>query len=385
MKTEFKVYTVRDLLAGFRYSALEDRGLHGLNGALTIQPEYQRNYLYGDGKRDVAVIESVLSQHPLGLVYFNMMPDGRLEVLDGQQRITTLGRFVQDLFGIKINGLEHYFSGLDAEAQARIMDTEMLAYHCAGPEAEIKEWFKKINIAGLELKEQELLNAVYSGPFVSAAKAWFSNSGNIQAAKWMHYMTGDIKRQDILAKALSWVSNGEVSEYMAKHRFDAEITELRAHFDDIIGWASITFTDDYKEQKSLDWGRLYRTYSRNAYHPGDIALKVAALYDDPYVRAKKGIFEYVLGGSTDPRMLEVRVFDEATKRARFAEQRIDAERAGVSNCPLCAISTNANNTRIYKFAEMEADHVAAWSMGGATSASNCEMLCTSHNRAKGNK
>jgi hypothetical protein len=384
MKTELKVYTVRDLVAGFRYSALEGRGLYGLNGELTIQPEYQRNYLYGDGKRDVAVIDSVLAGYPLGVVYFNVV-NGRLEVLDGQQRITTLGRFVQDQFAVKVRGLEQYFTGLDPASQDFILDTEILTYHCEGPEPEIKEWFKTINITGLELKDQEMLNAVYSGPFVTAAKAWFSNSQNAQAAKWSHYLTGDIKRQDILAKALAWVSNGETSDYMSRHRFDTDIAELRTHFDDVIAWVSTTFTDDYKEMKGVDWGRLHREYSGEPFNPSAVAFAVQELYDDPYVRAKKGIFEYVLGGCVDPRLLEVRVFDEITKRARYAEQRKDAERRGVSNCPHCALSTNANNVRIYKFPEMEADHVTAWSMGGATSADNCEMLCIAHNRAKGNK
>ena len=46
---------------------------------------------------------------------------------------------------------------------------------------------------------------------------------------------------------------------------------------------------------------------------------------------------------------------------------------------------DANKTRIWKLAEKDADHVNAWSKGGVTNIKNCEMLCKSHNRAKGNK
>ena len=60
MKTERKIYTVEQICDGFEYNELEGKGLYGLAGQLTIQPEYQRNYIYADGKRDVAVIESVL-------------------------------------------------------------------------------------------------------------------------------------------------------------------------------------------------------------------------------------------------------------------------------------------------------------------------------------
>lgn len=62
-----------------------------------------------------------------------------------------------------------------------------------------------------------------------------------------------------------------------------------------------------------------------------------------------------------------------------------AERKGVSNCPYCAMSSGANKSKIWKLSEMDADHVTAWSKGGATSAANCQMLCMSHNRAKGNR
>ena len=75
MKTELKIYTVEQICDGFEYNELEGKGLYGLAGQLTIQPEYQRNYIYADGKRDVAVIESVLKGYPLGLIYFNRKYD----------------------------------------------------------------------------------------------------------------------------------------------------------------------------------------------------------------------------------------------------------------------------------------------------------------------
>lgn len=62
----------------------------------------------------------------------------------------------------------------------------------------------------------------------------------------------------------------------------------------------------------------------------------------------------------------------------------DASRRG-ANCPLCALGNNANKVRIYKFDEMDADHVTAWSKGGATTLAKCEMLCKTHNRSKGNR
>ena len=107
-----------------------------------------------------------------------------LEVLDGQQRITSVGRFVTGKFAIKVNGKEQTFSSLPKERSRRSSHSELLVYECEGTEPEIKEWFETINIAGVPLNSQELLNAIYSGSFVTKAKAEFSNSNNANLQKW---------------------------------------------------------------------------------------------------------------------------------------------------------------------------------------------------------
>lgn len=393
MKATLHRHTVEDLVAGFRFNELEDRGVFGLGGDLVIQPEYQRHYIYGDGKRDAAVIDSLLKGYPLGLFYFNVTDgDTSLEVLDGQQRITSVGRFVTGRFAVKVDGKEQTFTSLPPELSQRILDTELLVYHCEGTEAEIKEWFKTINIAGVPLNEQELLNAIYSGPFVTAAKAEFSNSRNANLRKWNAYIKkADPKRQEVLAIALEWVAEAQnppvtVDSYLAAHRNDDDVDEVKAYFATVIDWIGTVFTRvPDKEMQGLEWNRLYETYGDTAYNPTAVDADVQALRDDPAVRSKKGIYEYVLGGKTDTRLLDVRVFDAVTKDQAYQRQTKAAEKAGTSNCPLCAIGNDANKDRIYKQSEMEADHVTAWDKGGTTTAANCQMLCVTHNRAKGNR
>ena len=378
--------TVKDICEGFVYNELEGKGLFGLSGKLTIQPEYQRNYIYADGKRDVAVIESILKGYPLGLIYFNKVSDNNLEVLDGQQRITSFGRFVTNKFAIKDqNGMEQYFSGIAKDKQDKILNTKILIYECEGTETEIKEWFKTINIAGVPLNNQELLNAIYSGPFVTLAKEEFSNSTNAKIQKWSAYVSGSANRQEFLERALDWVSKGNIDNYMSKHRFDDNITELKNYFNSVIDWISSVFTNVETEMRGLEWGRLYEKYKKQPYDRKKVAEQVRELYADSYVKNRKGIFEFILGGSTDFKLLDVRVFDEATKKSVYAKQTTEAEKNGTSNCSLCAIGHDANKTKIWKINEMDADHVSAWSKGGATDIKNCEMLCKTHNRAKGNK
>ena len=387
METKLRTdITVKDICDGFVYNELEGKGLFGLSGKLTIQPEYQRNYIYADGKKDVAVITSILKGYPLGLIYFNKLSDDKLEVLDGQQRITSFGRFVTGKFAIKDeNGMEQYFSGIAANKQADILEAKLLIYECEGKESEIKEWFRTINIAGVPLNNQELLNAVYSGPFVTLGKTEFSNSQNANIQKWSAYVSGSANRQEFLECALDWVSKGNIGDYMSLHRVDTNINELKKYFTSVIDWVSSVFTDVENEMRGLEWGRLYEEYHNKAYNPTKVSEEVQKLYGDGYVRNRKGIFEYILGGSVNTKLLEVRVFDEPTKKAVYATQTNEAKAKSESNCSLCAIGHDANKAKIWKLDEMDADHVAAWSKGGATATSNCQMLCKTHNRAKGNR
>ena len=387
MKATRKIYTVEEICKGFTYNEAEGKGLFGLSGRLTIQPEYQRNYLYAEqnGAREIAVIESVLKGYPIGLLYFNKVDDEHLEVLDGQQRITSLGRFLTRKFAVVINGMEQYFNYMAEDLKKKILETELLVYECEGTESEIKEWFKTINIVGLPLEEQEILNAVYCGSFVNKAKEVFSNSQNANVNKWAAFLRGNVKRQAYLHTALEWVSKGNVSGYMSLHRNDDNIREMQTYFDSVIDWASGVFTNIEKEMCGLPWGELYEKYHKLPYDPAKVAAKQRELYEDYYVKNKKGIYEFILGGCQDTRLLEVRCFDEPTKKSVYTRQTTEAEQKGISNCPHCVQENGANKSKIWKLSEMDADHVTAWSKGGATDISNCQMLCRTHNILKGNK
>lgn len=281
--------------------------------------------------------------------------------------------------------MQQYFSGLATDKQEKILNSTLLVYECEGTESEIKEWFKTINIVGVPLNDQELLNAVYSGPFVSRGKEEFSNSQNSNVQKWSAYVRGSVDRQDFWERALEWVSGGDIGDYMSRHRFDTDIKEVKTHFNSVIDWVSGTFIDVEKEMCGLEWGRLYEEYHKKNYDPKKLAEQIQELYGDPYVKSRKGIWEYVLGGQTDSTLLDIRVFDDATKKAKYAEQTAAAEEKGVSNCPLCAVGHDANREKIWAAKDMDADHVKAWSKGGSTTSDNCQMLCKTHNRSKGNR
>ena len=281
METDRQEIKVAEVTKGFVYLEFEGKGLFGLDGQLVIQPEYQRHYIYGDGKKDVAVIDSLLKGYPLGLFYFvdNGSTTGpHLEVLDGQQRITSVGRFVTGKFAIVHNGKVQTFSSLDESLQKLITDADLLIYVCKGEEPEIKEWFKTINISGVPLNQQELDNAVYSGPFVAAAKKTFSNSQNALQQKWSPFVKGDPKRQEVLRVALDWVASAQgksIDGYMAAHRYDSDAKELETYFTTVIDWVGSVFSaPPDPAMRGLDWGQLYENYGQQSYSATKIGQRL---------------------------------------------------------------------------------------------------------------
>ena len=387
MTTDLKTnITIQKLCEGFVYNESEEKGLYGLNGKLVIQPDYQRNYIYGDGHKDVAVIDSLLKGYPLGLIYFNKNGD-MLEVLDGQQRITSIGRFITNKFAVNVNGYPRNFDALDKEVKEFLLQTTLTIYICEGTEKEIKEWFQTINIKGEPLNPQELLNAIYSGPFVNLCREEFSNSQNSNMQTWSHYIPGSYKRQFYLQAALDWVSKGNIETYMGTHRNNNEITEVKKYFTSVIDWIDATFKTVDSTMCGLEWGRLYEEYHKNNYDINKLDSRIKELLEDVTVTDNKGIYEYVLSGEILEKrhLLNIRLFNPVVIKSKYLSQTKEAKEKGISNCPMCAEAGGSNKNRIYGEKEMDADHATAWSKGGVTDISNCVMLCKTHNRSKGNR
>jgi hypothetical protein len=360
MKIELKKITVKELFEGYKDNA--EAGIVGYSGSLDIRPPYQREFIYDDKQRN-AVIDTVRKDYPLNVMYWAVRKDGNYEVIDGQQRTVSICQYVNGDFSI--SGLA--FHNLQDDQQQQILEYKLMVYFCSGADSEKLEWFKTINIAGEELTDQELRNAVYAGPWTADAKRYFSKTGCAAYGLASKYVRGVPIRQDYLETAIDWHSNGKIKDYMSEHQHDMNATPLWHYFQNVIGWVKATFPKYRKEMKGVPWGDLYNKFQGKTFDTDMLEERVAQLMMDEDVQRKAGIYPYVLDG--DETHLNVRNFSDSMKREAYERQK------GI--CVKCE--------KHFEFSEMEGDHIKPWHEGGKTDAANCQMLCKDDNRRKSGK
>lgn len=358
MNIELKEITVRDLTNGYKDNA-ED-GVIGYKGQLDIRPPYQREFVYGDKERN-AVINTVQKDFPLNVMYWAVREDGNFEIIDGQQRTISLCQYVNNDFSI--NGLA--FHNLPKDKQEQILEYKLMVYFCSGTDSEKLDWFQTINIAGKELTNQELRNAVYSGSWVTDAKRYFSKNSRPKIGD--DYLSGSANRQEYLETAIDWISKGQIKEYMSEHQHDPTAIDLWNYFQSVINWVKAVFPKYRREMKGIEWGILYNEFKDQKYDPKILEQEVSKLMEDDDVGNKKGIYIFVL--TRKEKFLNIRAFSPNQKREAYERQK------GI--CPVCK--------EHFEIEQMEGDHITPWHEGGKTSAENCQMLCKEDNRRKSGK
>ncbi len=364
MKIDLIDLTVRDLVEGYHDDG--EGGVVGYGGKLDIRPPYQREFIYEEKERN-AVIDSILKEYPLNVMYWAGRGDGTYEIIDGQQRTISIAQYVAEIPGFSINGLG--FHNQQSDIQEQILNYPLTVYVCTGTASEKLAWFEIINIAGKQLSKQELLNAIYSGSWVTDAKRYFSKRGCVAYEKGRDYLRNSVKveRQEYLETAIKWVSENDIKEYMRSRQHDQSAEPLWEYFQSVIDWIKATFTEYRSSMKGVDWGSLYNAYKDKLLDPAAIEAEVGTLLDNEDVQRESGIYPYVL--TREVRYLNLRKFDDRMKRKVYRKQN--------GNCTICKEE--------FDYSEMEADHITPWSEGGKTIEENCQMLCRKCNREKSSK
>ena len=363
MKIEQEIIKVRDVVDGYADNGHD--GVIGYHGQLDIRPAFQREFVYKDNQRN-AVIESILKGFPLNVMYW-VKHDDKFEILDGQQRTISICSYVNKDFSILIENNDMYFNNLSKERQDKILDYELTVYFCEGTDDETMDWFRIVNIAGEVLREQELRNAIYKGPWVESAKRYFSRRGSPATNVGGIYLSGSSIRQDYLETAILWHSKGNIKLYLAEHQNQSSAVDLWNYFTSVIEWVKAVFPKYRTSMKGRNWGGMYDNFKDHDLSPDKLEERITDLMKDDDVTSKQGIYEYVLTGNEN--LLNLRNFSLSQKEAKYEEQ----ERTCVSCQKKC------------DFKDMEGDHITPWSKGGATILHNLQMLCNDCNRRKGAK
>jgi hypothetical protein len=368
MKIDLQKIKIRKVIAGYKDSAEE--GVVAYSGKLDIRPKYQREFVYKEKQRD-AVIETIKKGFPLNVMYWMIRDDGGYEVMDGQQRTISIGQYVNGDFSLN----SRFFHNLTKEEQDKILNYELMIYLCEGTDKERIDWFTVINTYGEKVNEQEIRNAVYTGPWLSDAKLKFSKSNcaaYLLANDGGQLVSGSPIRQDYLETALSWINDGKIEDYMAKHQHAKNADDLWDYFQDVIAWVRLVFPNYRREMSNVPWGMLYNQFKGKIFDSKKLEKEISELMQDEDVTKKSGIYEYVL--TRNEKFLNIRSFTDKMKREAYERQK------GI--CPHCK---GENKKKKWEIEEMEADHIKPWHEGGKTTAENCQMLCKQDNRTKSGK
>ncbi|MBR5266977.1 MAG: DUF262 domain-containing protein [Lachnospiraceae bacterium] len=360
MKIELKEILIKDLFEGYKDNT--DEGVVAYGGKLNVRPPYQREFVYKDAQRN-AVIDTIRKEFPLNVMYWVKNSDGTYELLDGQQRTLSICQYLNKEFSIN----HQYIHNLTQEEKDQILNYKLMIYFCEGTDKEKLSWFETINIAGEKLTPQELRNAIYTGPWLTSAKKYFSKKTCVAHQMASDYLKGSPIRQDYLEAIIGWVADRDkiaLEEYMAIHQDDENAEELWNYFKSVIEWVKKVFPTYRKEMKGLPFGILYNKYKDTELDANALEEKIKELMLDEDVDRKAGIYEYVL--DHDERHLNIRSFTPKQKREAYERQN------GI--CPKCGGHFELN--------EMEGDHITPWSQGGPTTSENCQMLCKDCNRRK---
>lgn len=400
---------LRDLFDGYENN--DEDGVVGFHGRLNIRPKYQREFIY-KSKEQIAVVETVKKGFPLNTMYWVVArdentkapildKDGNMmyEMLDGQQRTISICQFLDNKFSVNY---QKFFNIQKSEPNKAddIYDYKIDVYICDGDVSDKLDWFRTINIAGQKLTEQELLNAQYTGEWLTKAKKYFSKT-NCNAAELpvvrdhtgSDYLKGSSIRQDYLSTVLQWIADYQGLEprsadgdtYMSEHQGDTVASELTNYYNSVMDWVGSKFKTYRKELKGQPLGIWYNKFQRGEcagklieQDADTIEAKILELIDDDEVQTISGIYQYIIDG--EEKHLSLRTFDNKIAQRVYEKQN--------HKCPYCDQNKDGHtySTKKHEYAlkDMEADHIVPWSKGGKTEESNCQMLCKWHNGHKSN-
>ena len=349
------------------------------DGHIISDIELQREIIYSDEKQRL-VIDSIVKDYPLPAFYLWKNDDGKLEVLDGKQRIHAITRFYEN--DLEYDGLLwKEWNTKDPELQERINNTALSIIISEGTEEKKREIFNRINTLGVPLSEFEVLNGLYAGQYLRGLSKYVEQDS---AAK---KILGEPKRGKSKIKLLDFICSlrgvKDKKEYVKLHQdepFVGDQTLVSKHvkfvasiFDDFNSLPmllrfAVRYAKDvtiWKENKDEINRRIKKFKKSQDYK----------LIDNKEQEIEDIIQTVVQGISVDPKRLFTQdQKDELVQLSMADPSKHDGEKIRCEDCK-----------QLFFADELTVDHVKPWSKGGRTELSNAQLLCRACNSKQGNR
>ena len=355
-----------------------------VNGIIISDIELQRAIVY-DAEKQALVIDSIYNGVPLPAFYLWQREDGKLEVLDGKQRIEAIKKFKQG--NLLYDGKTWKAYAYDSDLQQVVDSTELTTIICSGTEEKKREIFKRINTLGVPLSKFEVLNGLYHGEYIEGLNDYFAQDANVR--KVLPNATidrGDNKYH--LLEYIYYVRKGgvfpkksELDDYVQQHKdesFNEEVKKIKpfiSFINDIFGDKSkIPALLKFKlAVKYLKDRAIWLQQKDSIWKEVNDFIKSEGYKLSPTKEAD--IESMILGIVNNQRVDPKRRFTQDDKDRLLSEMAPDAD--GLYECAICHQHFAPN--------ELEVDHKNPWSLGGRTVLSNAQLLCSACNSRKSNK
>jgi len=371
-KLDYKLIRLSDIAKDYHDGDGESERTVIIDGGKTvINPSFQRALVYSIEQMHT-LIDSILHGYSIGQITLAEV-NGQYLVVDGQQRLTTICKFINNDVPA-YNGM--YCSSLSEEQQKIINETVLpVAILTNATKEEIAEQFKRTNTCGELLTPIEILCAIYDCPFMQEMKQVFGehflNKGF--GKKYKEYLKGESIRLFFVELALKvYDPKSNDTEKIINFCIDNNITvdAVIARFKEVFNWYLKLVSNLTPAQKkllpiNLAVEDLYNKYARIPMSPDKFAYRFSEAVDSlDEGDSSSHLVDYVF--TQDKQFITPRLFPKAIAVRVYKKQN--------GLCPICG--------NHFEFDQMQADHIHPWALDGKTKESNCQMLCKDCNNKK---
>lgn len=355
-----------------------------VNGIIISDIELQRAIVY-DAEKQSLVIDSIYHGIPLPAFYLWQREDGKLEVLDGKQRIEAIKKFKQG--NLLYEGKTWKAYAYDSDLQQVVDNIELTTIICSGTEEMKREIFNRINTLGVALSKFEVLNGLYHGNYIEGLNDYFAQDANVRKV----LPNASVDRGENKYHLLEYIyyirkggvfpKRAELHDYVQMHKdesFNEEIKMIKPY----ISFIRDVFGEVSKIGSVLKF-RLAASYLKDRaiwlQHKDEICKECNAFINTEGYKLSsskdKDIEAMILGIVGNLRVDPKRRFTADDKNELIS--RLIPDDRGLYECDECH--------QHFAVDELTVDHKKPWSKGGRTVLSNAQLLCRACNSRKGNR